>query len=156
MAKGAPCKLNDTYKKAFGGGDRFQIIDGLIKDIKKDSKWYGTTIHMVNHRLNCCGIDELVFLPMMKEWKAKYQDLSEANWQQLVAMGIKLSLRVQNDQRIVFVGIPVKVGEASMYDTDFYTKLRKTLAKFGFIELCAPYRNRSSNNTITVMAGQIP
>jgi hypothetical protein len=99
---------------------------------------------------NCCGIEELDFQAIQEIWE-EYPK----NWDELIARYVKATCEV-NDERVLFVGIPTRVGNNSMYTIAFYKKLRETLVKFGFKELCKPYRNQNSGNTIVVLAGQMP
>lgn len=141
------CLLNSNYKKALSL-DRFKIEDGSILDTKNDEH-----THISTGSTECCGIDELNFTSIQD---SEYEnEFSNELWECFIAKYIKGSCTV-SDQRIVFVGLPVKVGNHSMYKMNFYEKLFKTLKKFGFRELCKPYKNKSSGNTITVLAGQIP
>lgn len=137
------CRLNAKFQRAL---ERTRFDAGL-----QDTK-LGHTIYVESGNTNCCGIEELDFQGLFKYWD-EYKNSNV--WNELVAKYIKFSCEV-DDERVVFVGVPTRVGGGSIYDIDFYKKLRGTLNEFGFRELCKPYRNRNSGNTIVVLAGQMP
>ena len=150
------CRLNNNYKQALKGrfaahGARIyekqcksQHDDGFITDIGKGD-------------ITCCGIDELDFQVLNENWiESEFlQNLSSKDWNSLIACYIQGSLD-NVDERILIIGIPVKTGTSSMYNVDFYKRLRVTLNEFGFRELCKPYKNRNSGNIIVVLSGQVP
>ena len=150
------CRLNNKYRRALSG--RFVEGSGSIYD-KSNKKDYegGFVTEIGRGEITCCGIDELDFQILNENWMDGefLQNLSRKDWNSLIACYIKGSLE-NSDERILIVGIPVKVGESSMYNIDFYKRLRITLNEFGFRELCRPYRNRNSGNIIVVLAGQVP
>lgn len=150
------CRLNANYRRALSG--RFSESGGSIYDKKCTSSFdKGFVTEIGRGEVTCCGIDELDFQILNENWKESDfpQNLSKKDWDNLIALYIKGTLETQ-DERILIVGIPVKVGQSSMYDIEFYKRLRITLNEFGFRELCKPYRNRNSGNTIVVLAGQVP
>lgn len=143
------CRLNRSFRAALER-NRFVTADGMILDPKNGHELYVRTGETI-----CCGIDELDFQPLNEEYDEWVSKLSDSNFKELVARYVKASCEV-NDERVVFVGIPTSVGQSSMYNIAFYERLLDTLKTFGFRELCKPYRNRNSGNTITVLAGQMP
>jgi hypothetical protein len=142
------CRLNSVFLAALEGNYfEHQTDSGEITDRKSEN-----IIFVSNTDMSCCGIDEIDFQGLSKIWD---EYAKTTHWKELVARYIKASCdRV--DERIVITGIPVKVGPHSQYHMPFYKKLLETLKEFGFRELCKPYRNANSRNTIIVLAGQIP
>lgn len=103
--------------------------------------------------LRCCGISE-VHLEPLNGIKPHVENLD--CFDELIAKYIDIAVG-NEDRRIVVIGVPTEVGQNSQYRLSFYQALRKTLRKFGFIELQdEPYKNKHSGNKITVMAGQLP
>ena len=111
-----------------------------------------------------CGIDKLIkditelnfqSLNTPRSLVAAINLLPTAAFEELIACFIRASEQ-HSDRRIVLVGIPTRVGNSSMYNLQFYEKLRETLHHFGFQEVCKPYKNESSSNTIVVLVAQMP
>lgn len=147
MPLNVTCKLNNKFKQALQGQYvSYSYGRILINDPNID-------IELTLGETTCCGVDELNFQGIQENYEILA--LSEDHWKELIAKYIKGSCE-RADHRIVFVGIPTKVGYHSMYNLDFYKRLRHTLKEFGFKELCKPYRNGGSGNTIVVLAGQMP
>jgi hypothetical protein len=100
--------------------------------------------------LQCCGISELNFQQLQDLYSSKY-------FEEIVAKHLGTIVNGLNDNRVLLVGMPTKVGDSSMYNIKFYRKLRKILLSFGFVELVdKPYKNGNSGNKVTVLACKIP
>lgn len=156
------CKLNSTYLKALED-NRFykgtKTISGFYGGYKetglKDRKHpRDMLIDLTSHQLGCCGLHELDFNDMNRQWN-DIKNKVEEDFDKLIARYIDESIG-PGDNRMTFVGIPTRVGLNSQYNIEFYRKLRTTLKKFGYIELCEPYKNVNSGNYIIAMAGQLP
>lgn len=145
MPSNVTCRLNAKFRKALEG-TAFRLEDGEIYGNNSGKRIIGID----RGDTRCCGIEELDFQPLQEI----HEDYSK-NWEELVAKYVKGSCE-RNDERVVFVGIPTRVGNHSMYHLAFYNRLRDTLEEFGFKPLCKPYRNANSGNTIVVLAGQMP
>jgi hypothetical protein len=98
-------------------------------------------------------MDELDFQGF-QDYYDRYRDDQEG-FEGIVAKIIAAGVR-QNDERVMVVGLPTSVSSGSMYNLEYYKKLRQTLLDFGFVELCKPYKNKNSGNTIVALAGQMP
>jgi hypothetical protein len=150
------CRLNASFRSALSR-DYFKRSSsyGWEEQVFRDKK--GNEYSIRHGSTVCCGLDELDFGPLNDLWKETdlLYKLTSNQWKELIAKYIKESCD-RTDERVVFVGIPTRVGGDSMYDLDFYEKLRRTLNEFGFRELCHPYKNRNSGNDIVVLAGQMP
>lgn len=147
MPSAISCKLNSNYKKALklrNYTTGYDVIYNNLADLIYPARSVTTS---------CCGIDELDF----GELYDVYQGISfnGLKFKEIVAKYIQTSL-YQTDKRMVFVGIPTKVGLNSQYRGNFYPRLRKVLRNFGFVETCKPYKNQNSGNKIIMMVGQIP
>jgi hypothetical protein len=159
------CKLNVLFKRALRG-ERFYVGttteknswgSSYVHTTLKDRKDRNMPVCVANvPGMRCCGMEELDFQQLQPAWRhySGKNKLSPENWQELVARYIKHPID-ENDHRMLFAGIPVDVGGASMYDIEFYNDLRGTLVSFGFKELCEPYKNKNSGNTIVALAGQL-
>ena len=150
-------KLNNIYKAALALHQRFSTSDGKIFIYAEGTKSLLKRQLFVEpqpHKLTCCGITELNFqtlnriAPQMKE-------LGDVSFRELIACFIEASVTTR-DKRIVLVGIPTKVGINSLYNLEFYERLRLVLVEFGFKEICKPYTNAGSHNTIVVLTSQMP
>lgn len=112
--------------------------------------------HMDNARcqLQCCGITEINFGPL-HDVTPHAEDFDY--FDEFVAKYIEVAAG-HADRRIIIVGVPTALNATeSQYRLSFYKALRKTLRKFGFVELQnEPYKNKNSTNHITVLAGQLP
>lgn len=139
------CRLNAKFQAALNSS-AFRHDDGIIYGVSSGSH----IVDVSRGNTRCCGIEELDFQSLQNVWE-NYPK----NWNELVAHYVKASCE-RNDERVLFVGLPTKVGAHSMYTLKFYEKLRATLKEFGFKEVCKPYRNANSGNTIVVLAGQMP
>lgn len=169
MSSAATCKVNQRWHTALAGkrfkyetdyhftvtssygGGSYDSYKDVLKDCKKSA--VGTLAVEVSSisGMACCGMEELTFESLQKSW-SKYQD--DKDWPELVAKYIKSGLG-EEDNRILVVGVPVKVGASSQYNIDFYNRLRETLESFGFRQIGVPYKNSNSQNTIVVLAGQL-
>ena len=131
----------------------FSTADGKVF-IKEAERWR-CYIEPQPHRLSCCGVTELNFQSLnAPKLVAGINLLPTAAFEELIACFIRASVQ-HSDRRIVLVGIPTKVGSGSMYNLSFYEHLRIVLHRFGFQEVCKPYKNESSSNTIVVLIAQM-
>jgi hypothetical protein len=152
------CKLNSK----FASSDRFYTKTKSVTGAYYSYPIEGLGDREKKHVLfepsvpgcSCCGLEELDFTPLMKHWET-YQDEGDDVWMEMVSAYIQECFG-ENDNRVMFVGLPTKVGGGSMYNIDFYRRLRKVLKKIGFREVCRPYKNANSGNTIVVLVGQLP
>lgn len=147
LSRAISCKLN---KKFYDAKDRTQL-----EECNGTWSYKMTTIcraQQYSKEPACCGLDELSFLSL--NWDShRVLTLPDEVFEELIAKYI--SIDPPDDHRIVFVGIPTRVGILSEYDIRFYRKLRRTLQSFGFVELSKRgYRNNNSDNIIIAMAGQ--
>lgn len=158
------CKLN-SYYKSLQKEDNFRIL----RD--RETTWGDYASEIINkngeticsmysgdagRNTNCCGIDELVFLDVSKE---HFEMKNKKIFDEFTAKYIKYSIFYEEskDKRVVFIGLPVKVKSNSVYNSDYYIRLRASLERLGFVKLNArPYKNKNSSNSLTVMAGQFP
>jgi hypothetical protein len=146
------CRLNKKFTKALVDTDCFRIHDSdTIRKITDGDYVY---FEVSRGETMCCGIEELDFTYLNENYRDALS-LKNKDWNSLIAKYIKCTCD-RPDPRVVFVGIPTRVGSQSMYSIEFYKRLRKTLNEFGFRELCKPYKNLSSGNHIVVLAGQMP
>lgn len=162
------CKINDRFRTALEGKrfkhdpshsytkknswGSYEMCESVIKDCKSSAK--GKLVcktHSIDS-MNCCGMEELTFMELQTVWNDYKED---SDWNELVARYIKSGIPEQNDHRILVVGIPVIVGTTSMYNLDFFTKVKETLEHFGFRQIGSQYKNQNSGNTIIAMAGQL-
>ena len=105
-------------------------------------------------RLSCCGISELHLLTLMPLFK-KYG--ATKFWGHLVATYMWQSIKAITDERVIIVGLPVRVGGGSQYDADYYKSLVDLFSTWGFTKVNdKPYRNMNSNNDIFVMVCRVP
>ena len=101
----------------------------------------------------CCGLEEIDLQSFYKVWCANANNEIK---QEALAKLIESVNSETNDKRMMFIGIPTRVGIDSDYNIKYYRWVLKTLKSFGFKPLCRPYRNENSGNTIVVLAGQFP
>lgn len=158
------CKLNSSFtkdlelksisikKKRYTDpyyGERYAI------PTLKDSRFKDAQISIDIFSGQCCGITEIVFAKLYNLWKEHYQNKLK-KFSQILAKYITAQLK-HKDQRIVFCGLPVEVGNGSQYDINFYNDIKTCLLGWGFVQLSTePYLNKNSKNKILVFAGQIP
>lgn len=165
MSSVVTCKLNSAYQRALEGKyfkfKRNQTLKEQnswsfyerIADVLYDTKT--ETIVKIGHALGaleCCGINELLCTEIQKNVD---QYIGTPHFPELIAKYIKYGVE-QTDQRVLIIGIPVKVGTNSVYNIKFYEALRETLEDFGFRQVGKPYKNSNSKNTIIAMVGQLP
>ena len=161
MPSAISCKLNKNFKdtlrlKSYNAKGQTLIIDQTAADNAEIyHAWSPGTLEVepVAHE-NCCGISELSFENFYDY--CRYTKLPYSEFLGITANYIKLAICDTSDKRMVFVGIPTKVGLNSQYRGNFYPRLRKVLRNFGFVETCKPYKNQNSGNKIIMMVGQIP
>ncbi len=105
-------------------------------------------------RLNCCGISEL-HMSLLTPYFETYG--KDKDWPELVANFMWHGLKELKDQRVVIIGLPVRVGNNSQYDAEFYQSLVKLFTKWGFVQINQkPYKNQNSNNGLIVMICRLP
>lgn len=155
------CRLNSKFEEAVkntrfyrgrhserGFYGSYQVE--LLKD-KEHPRQKGPRFKLPG--MACCGLEELDFQGLQEFWeKYKDNDVDFLNW---VAKYIRECIE-EDDNRVLIVGIPVKVGNNTMYNIEFYTKLRSTLEEMGFVQMGKPYVNQNSKNTIVALVGQLP
>jgi hypothetical protein len=98
-------------------------------------------------------LEELNCTPLQGPYQRIYKK-DEAGFISLVANYIKECFS-EADNRVVIVGLPVKVGEHSQYDAEFYAALKNALLELGFVQVGKQYKNRNSGNTIVALVGQL-
>lgn len=167
------CTLNSTYLKLLKK-TRFKYTTKLFDCATYDgrsykAKLYGfidektqdfivsnaTSLQNQQRTWSCCGISEFNMEKLDAVWKT-YKD--DKDWPELVAQYLYQSHHGWKDKRVYIVGLPIKVSRrTSQYTPAFYQSLYSLFKEWGFVELSnKPYKNQNSNNTIVVLACQLP
>lgn len=139
-------QLNSNYSKSLERAkEKTSLYSQPLSDLLEKMSYA-----ISNSTLQCCGITELDF-QALNAWFKNGNDIpNKLSFKQLVAFMI--DRWYCEDERVLIVGIPTRVGEYSSYHMEFYEKLRDVLNGFGFTELAKPYENANSGNEIVVLA----
>lgn len=112
-------------------------------------------INTDDEHIRCCGITELDFQDIPTY---RLRNLNQEDFEELIAKYMQDRMSC-DDNRVFICGIPVHRNVArdgsSMYDMQFYRRLKKTLEKFGALRINQrSYTNSNSKNKLFVYALQ--